>query len=168
MNDTPDHGAGHGLHRRTGHRLCRQPIRARNIGGTRTAGARLGTYRPAARRRRSTTTAGRRTIATTDHAAAEKVGEYRIYGDKHFNGTVFERTIRGLCLKVKPPKNSPIRTGPILDLFRLLTKEAKERGATALHITGKFIANRNVMKLQGFIERVMGGRAVVLHDANGG
>jgi hypothetical protein len=92
----------------------------------------------------------------------EQVGEYTIYGSKNLNGTTFEREITGLYIRTKPPKGSPIRTKPIMDLFRQLLQEAKDRGATELRISGQFIANRNVMKLQRFVEKTFGGRATIV------
>ena len=101
-------------------------------------------------------------ISNMSAPMGEEVGDYIINGDKGLVGSTFERNILGLRLKVPTPKDSPIRIGPIMQLFRLMIAEAKAAGATELRITGLAIRNPNVMKLQAFIEKRFGGRATTL------
>jgi hypothetical protein len=77
-------------------------------------------------------------------APGERIGDFRIVGDKGLRGTTFERNITGIY----NVKGRQTDVGPILRLYRGFLQEAKAAGATHLKITGDYVRNDNVMRLQ--------------------
>ncbi|HEY8009948.1 MAG TPA: hypothetical protein VIE67_03020, partial [Rudaea sp.] len=90
--------------------------------------------------------------AATDRIPAgqevgEVVGDYRIAGDKSFDGHTFKRDIYGLTNL----RGKTVNIGPIMQLFRDFVQEAKAVGAMELKITGNVIVNKNVMGMQRIV-----------------
>ncbi len=93
-------------------------------------------------------------IRQTDPGGGEKVGDFRIYGEKRLNGNTFEREIYGLKSIEKPTTARGV--GPLLKLFKSLLAEARASGATKLRITGKVVVNENILDMGPVVEK-MGG-----------
>jgi hypothetical protein len=91
-------------------------------------------------------------IARSGAEAGEVVGEYRITGDKGLKGQTFERNIAG----IRRIQGRTTNTGPIKQLFRDFIQEARAEGATQLRITGQFIINKNVFKMEGLVKEFGG------------
>ena len=90
--------------------------------------------------------------AVTDRIPAgqevgEVVGDYRISGDKSFDGHTFQRNIYGLS----NIHGKTLKIGPIMQLFRNFIQEAKAAGAIELKITGNVIMNKNVLRMQRIV-----------------
>ncbi len=80
-----------------------------------------------------------------DPGGGEKVGDFRIYGEKGLKGNTFEREIYGLKSIEKP--TTDVGVGPLLKLFKSLMAEARAAGATKLRIVGKVVVNKNILKM---------------------
>jgi hypothetical protein len=83
---------------------------------------------------------------------SEQVGEFRIDGKKWLDGKTFNREIEGLYGDRGPITD----VRPVRDLFDRFRAEAKAHGAKELRITGKVVRNRNIMRLQRFVEYLGG------------
>jgi hypothetical protein len=81
----------------------------------------------------------------------ERIGGFRILGEKGLRGKTFEREIWGIKSIEKPTTERGV--GPVLQLFRDLTAEARAAGATELRITGRVVRNKNILKLGPLVER---------------
>jgi hypothetical protein len=74
------------------------------------------------------------------------VGDYRIAGDKSFDGHTFERNIYGLTNL----RGKTVNIGPIISCSEPI-QEAKAAGAMELKITGNVIVNKNVLRMQRIV-----------------
>ena len=84
----------------------------------------------------------------------ERVGGFRILGEKGLKGTAFEREIWGIKSIDKPTTERGV--GPVLQLFKDLTAEARAAGATELRITGQVVRNKNILKMKPLVEKLGG------------
>ncbi len=81
----------------------------------------------------------------------ERVGEFRIYGEKGLEGPTFERRIFGLRSIHEP--STAIGVRPLLQLFKSLVAEARAAGATRLRIVGRVVRNENIFKMGQIAEK---------------
>ncbi|OBC00028.1 hypothetical protein A5784_21050 [Mycobacterium sp. 852013-50091_SCH5140682] len=93
-------------------------------------------------------------IRQGDPTGGEKMGDFRIYGEKRLKGNTFERDIYGLKSIEKPTTARGV--GPLLKLFKSLLGEARAAGATKLRITGRVVVNENILEMGPVVEK-MGG-----------
>lgn len=84
----------------------------------------------------------------------ERVGEFRIYGEKGLEGRTFERQIFGLRSVHEP--STAIGVRPLLRLFKSLLAEARAAGATRLRIVGRVVRNENILKMGPIAEKYGG------------
>ncbi len=102
----------------------------------------------------------RMNVAEQQASGGEIVGDYRVVGTKTLNGKTFERHITGLY----GTSGKQTAIGPIFDLAEEFIGEARTAGATELKITGDFVVNKNVLRIQRFAQH-FGGTARQIGDS---